>query len=166
MKERLNAVVRVLEGLANDCNADRAIDARGLLGQIDAGFAMKLAIMTHILGWINQLSNLLQSANLDMVKAVEFIETVRAHLEEMRSDPASFDALWDEVERNSTSHGFDTSECRMCRSPRKRKLPTQLQDCVVTDSIGKQSGSTHSDFSVKDSTRINFFYPILDHIST
>ncbi|KAG0720768.1 hypothetical protein GWK47_047814 [Chionoecetes opilio] len=128
MKERLNAVLRVLEGLANDCNADRAIDARGLLGQINAGFAMKLAIMTHIIGRINQLSNLLQSANLDMVKAVELIETVKAHLEEMRSDPASFDALWDEVERNSAAHGFDTSECRMCRSPRKRNC---LHNCRI-----------------------------------
>lgn len=71
MKERVHAVVRVLERLANECNADRAMDARGLLGQIDARFAMKLVIMTHILGKINQLSNLLQSANLDLVKAVD-----------------------------------------------------------------------------------------------
>ncbi|KAG0717427.1 repressor of the inhibitor of the protein kinase [Chionoecetes opilio] len=42
----------------------------------------------------------------------------------------------------------------------------KMQDFVVTDYIGKQSGSTHSDFSVKDSTRINFFYPILDHMLT
>lgn len=86
--------MHVLE-LANDCSAGGASDARGLLGQIDARFAMKLAIMTHILGRINQLSNLLQSPNLDLVKAVELIETVRSHLEEMQSNLDSFNGSWD-----------------------------------------------------------------------
>ena len=89
---------------------------------------------------------MLQSANLELVKAVELNETVTVQLEEMRLDPSSFDPMWDEVEKSSTAQGFDISECRPSR---KRRISIKLQEFVVVDSIGKQTGSTHFDFSVK-----------------
>ena len=46
IRDRLSAVVRVLEDLADDFNADRAINARGLICQINAHSVMRLVIMT------------------------------------------------------------------------------------------------------------------------
>lgn len=106
------------------------------------------AIMVHVLDTINHLSNLLQSTNRGMEKTVDSIET--------RSDPASFDALRDKVKRNSAAHGLDTTECRMCTSPKKWRFSIKLQDLVVADYTGKQSRRKHYDYSAKYSTRIKF----------
>lgn len=104
MKDRFPVVVRLL---GNEYNADRAVEAKGLLAQLDANFLMKLVVFSDILTKTSQLSNMLQSTDLDLAKAVELTETLISLLEDLRNNPVSFDILWGRIENTVEEQGFD-----------------------------------------------------------
>ena len=59
IRDRFPALIRLLEEISSEPRADRAVDAQGLLAQLNAEFLMKLVIMTNILIKTSQLSNML-----------------------------------------------------------------------------------------------------------
>jgi hypothetical protein len=82
----LSAIVRLLTILQDDDNSDRAVDARGLLVQIDGSFILLLEIFCTILGETKTLSDQLKATSLDLAAAVDLIQVVAIRLTELRSE--------------------------------------------------------------------------------
>lgn len=87
--DRLTAVIRVLEEISDEPNPTRAVEARGLLCQIDIKFIALLAVFRKVLGDTKFLSDMLQSSKIDLCKAIDLIETLRQTFEEYRNEGES-----------------------------------------------------------------------------
>ncbi|PIK48039.1 putative zinc finger MYM-type protein 1-like [Apostichopus japonicus] len=169
MKDRFPVVVRLLGEIGNEDNADRAVEAKGLLAQLDANFLMKLVVFSDILTKTSQLSNMLQSTDLDLAKAVELTETLISLLEDLRNNPVSFDILWGRIENTVEEQGFDIDMADPTQRKMKRRLPEHFRDSVMLESVGNLGRSADGDSDtmgtdVKDQIRVNFVYPALDRI--
>ncbi|XP_046906195.1 zinc finger MYM-type protein 1-like [Hypomesus transpacificus] len=57
VKDRLPAIMRLLKDISEERNGDRAVEARGLLAQIDLKFVGLLVTLTNVFGEINHLSD-------------------------------------------------------------------------------------------------------------
>ncbi|XP_014669630.1 PREDICTED: zinc finger MYM-type protein 1-like [Priapulus caudatus] len=155
IRDRFPALIRLLEEIGNETHADRAVDARGLLGQINAEFLMKLPVITSILMETSRLPIMFQLSDVDLGKAAELTETLIADLQEMRSDPQPFNNLWDEVQVIVRDHGFDIEDVDPSRRKRKRKLPKRLEEATLLEPLAGSSISSTDELedSVKDKGR-------------
>jgi len=88
--------MQVLEDISDEDNPDRAVEARGLLIQIDQNFIGCLAVFRKVLSDTRFLSDMLQSTQLDLTKAVALIQTLQQTLEDYRTE-TYFDELWVEI---------------------------------------------------------------------
>lgn len=84
--DRLPAIIQVLGDISDEDNPGRAVEARGLLFQIDLNFIGCLVVFRKVLGDTRFLSDMLQSTQLDLTKAVELIETLQQTLEDYRTE--------------------------------------------------------------------------------
>ena len=155
IQNRLSCVVRLLTILQDDDNSDRAVDARGLLAQINGSFILLLEIFYTILGETKTLSDQLQATSLDLAAAVDLIQVVAIRLTELRSEE-EFEKLWVKVTELTASCDIPLPEMR-----RKRhgKAPARLQDAVVMETTGQRQ-----DLSEKREFRTQVYYPVLDSI--
>ena len=155
IQNRLSSVVRLLTMLQDDDNSDRAVDARGLLAQINGSFILLLEIFYTILGETKTLSDQLQATSLDLAAAVDLIQVVAIRLTELRSEE-EFEKLWVKVTELTASCDIPLPEMR-----RKRhgKAPARLQDAVVMETMGQRQ-----DLSEKKEFRTQVYYPVLDSI--
>nr|XP_054755533.1 zinc finger MYM-type protein 1-like [Lytechinus pictus] len=165
IRDRFPALTRLLEEISNEAHADRAIDARGLLAQLNAEFLMKLVIMTNILIMTNQLSTMLQSSEVDLAKAADLTGALVAELQDMRSNPQTFNRLWDEVQTSVRDQGFDVDEIDPSHRKRKRRLPKRLEEAALLDPLPGQS-RVQDEFEgqLKDKIKTKFFYQIIDRM--
>lgn len=75
VRDRLSAIIRLLKEISEEQNGDRAVEARGLLAQIDLKFVSLLVTFTSVLGEIKYLSDILQSPQLDLGTAVTLVDS-------------------------------------------------------------------------------------------
>lgn len=94
--DRLPAIVQVLEEVPFENHPQRAVEARGILAQIDLNFAGSLVLFRKVLSDSNFLSYMLQSKTVDYAKAVELVEALKGTLVKYRSQ-TSFDEMWTEI---------------------------------------------------------------------
>lgn len=104
---RLSAVKRVLEDISEESHPDRAVEARGLLGQIDLNFTGLLSAFKKVLGSTTFLSDMLQSPKLDLSKAVDLIGALKQTFEEYRSE-TYLNSLWDEIMQTCDNCGISS----------------------------------------------------------
>lgn len=94
--DRSPAIVQVLEEIGSENHPQRAVEARGILAQIDLNFAGSLVLFRKVLSDSKFLSDMLQSKAVDYAKAVELIEALKETLVQYRSQ-ASFEEMWSET---------------------------------------------------------------------
>lgn len=153
--DRLPAVLKVLDDISYEVDPERSTKARGLMSQIDLNFIGLLAIFRQVLGDAKFLSELLQSPNLDLLSAVDLIETLRETFEEHRNEDEYFDELW-----NTVIHTCETCNIPITvRLKRAKQTPRALNDSYVTSTLGHRS-----QVNGKDAFRTNIFLPIMDSI--
>lgn len=159
VRDRLPAILKTLEEISLENNAERAIDARGLLGQLDFVFAVMLTIFCTTLQESKGLSDMLQNPSLDLAKATDIVGNFKSGLREMRSEEDAFDAYWEAASGLATSCEIpiDTEH----RPRRQRRLPARLQDSVVTERLMAEEDTS----TTKESIKIHVFYPIVDTIT-
>lgn len=83
------------------------LNPRDSLAQLKRNFLMRLVVFTDIFTKTSQFSNMLQSTDLDLAKAVELTETLISQPEDLRNNPASFDILRGRIENTVAWQGFD-----------------------------------------------------------
>lgn len=91
--DRLSVVMTVLDEISNEPDSDRGVKARGLLCQIDLNFIGLLVVFRKVLGDTKYLSDLLQSPNTDLLRAVDLIEVLRQTFNEEHNEENHFDEL-------------------------------------------------------------------------
>lgn len=63
--ERLPALKRLLQEIAQEHKGERSVEARGLLAQIDLEFIVHLVTLHKVFGETKLLSDMLQSSSLE-----------------------------------------------------------------------------------------------------
>ena len=149
--DRPPAVYRLLQEIVLESHGDRAVDARGLLAQIDLSFIGLL-----VTGQSKFLSDMLQSPSLDLAAAVSLVQSLRDTSQKYRSE-AFFEVVWKEVEEMAVKCDLSLERTER-RQPRMNR---RLCDYIVTTSTGERR--------VDENDRENFkrraFYPVLDSMT-
>lgn len=153
--DKLPAIVRVLEEIASENHPQRAIEARGILVQIDLNFVGCLVLFRKILSDPNFLSEMLQSKTVDHAKAVELIEALKETLLHYHSE-AFFDELW--IETLDTCKRSDISTTQ--HNPTRMTQTTRtLKDCLIASTLGQYVVPDD-----KDSFCVKVYYPVIDNM--
>lgn len=150
--DRLPAVVRVLQEIGLERNGDRAVDARGLLGQIDLNFIGLLVTFSKVLGQSKFLSDMLQSPSLDLAAAVSLVDALLDTLQHYRTD-AFFNVVWTEIEKIAVNCDVTMEKADKRQSMRN----TRLSGYLVTAPTGERRIDCD-----KESFQKHVFYPVLD----
>uniref|UniRef100_A0A3B5RDB6 DUF4371 domain-containing protein n=1 Tax=Xiphophorus maculatus TaxID=8083 RepID=A0A3B5RDB6_XIPMA len=135
-----------------DVSGDRKVEAKGLLAQIDFQFIALLVIFCKVLGDIKILSDMLQSSNLDLSKAVHLVGSLTDTLKSYRSEACFGELLRDTQEL--------VERCKISTLPLSKRQPkasSRFLDSLVMTTVGQR----HSDQSNEDFNR-GVFYQILD----
>ncbi|XP_033984520.1 uncharacterized protein LOC117481103 [Trematomus bernacchii] len=152
--DRLPALKRVLQDIAQERNGERSIEARGLLAQLDLEFIVHLVTLRKVFGETQLLSEMLQSSSLDLSKAVDLVGSLVQTLNDFRHE-SFFDNLWDEVLNIS-------EQCGTAIQPAAKRPKTlsskRVESCVPT-TVGQRE--TEQD---KHGFRTAFFYPVIDQM--
>lgn len=85
-RDRLPAIIRLLQQLEDDNNPDRAVEARGLRAQMDGTFILLLIMFCTILAETKTLSDHLQAPGLDLSESVSLVHVVSDRLTALRDD--------------------------------------------------------------------------------
>lgn len=145
----------VLDDISYESDSDRGVKARGILGQIDLNFVGLLVVFRKVLGDTKCLSDLLQSPNTDLLRAVDLIEALRQRFEEYRNEKNHLDELWNTI----------VEICGKCSIPitvrlkRVTQTTRALDDSFVTSTLGQRS-----QVDSKDAFRRRIFLPIMDSL--
>ncbi|XP_041856904.1 zinc finger MYM-type protein 1-like [Melanotaenia boesemani] len=153
--DRLPAVVQVLEEIGSENHPQRAVEARGILAQIDLNFAGSLVLFRKVLSDSKFLSDMLQSKTVDYAKAVELIEALKETLVTYRSQ-TSFDEMWTEILDLCKQSNIDITQRK---SKRPRQTTKVLQGSVINSTLGQ-----HVVPDSKDTFCVSVYYPVLDNM--
>ena len=134
--------------------ADCEDAAKGLLSQVRTfRFILILVIFDRILSCTKQLSDLLQSQQCDLAKAVDLVTATIQTLEEFRSD-ASRSHLFSYVQQVAELNEISVTECQQRR---QRRLPSRFEEGVILESVGsRKSVCTSNEY------KLDIYFPILD----
>ncbi|XP_011406500.2 PREDICTED: zinc finger MYM-type protein 1-like [Amphimedon queenslandica] len=130
----------------------QAIEARGLYDQVKSfSFIISLITFDRILSCTTQLSDQLQSNNIDLSHAADLVSGTQALLSEYRTD-----TYWEKVYHYATEvaklHDVNTKVL-----VRRRRRPTDLIDSFVYESTGVRVIP-----STRDEYKRELYSPVLD----
>ncbi|XP_035986697.1 zinc finger MYM-type protein 1-like isoform X1 [Fundulus heteroclitus] len=149
--DRLPALQRLLQEIAQERNGESSVEARGLLAQMDLGFVVHLVTLRKVFGETKPLSDMLQASSLDISKAVEVAEALVQTLNDLRQE-SSFDNVWDEALNIS-------GQCDVTQPAAKRQktLSSKLGENRTMTAVGQRESERD-----EDEFRKTFFYPVID----
>ena len=106
-------------------------------------------------------SDILQSPNVDLAKAMYVVETLKDRMTEFRSGEDSFGSIWQRVIDNTNDSNLivldASSTGRRIRC--QRNVPARLQDSVLIEPlVQERAGAT------KDTFKTEIFYPVLSKL--
>jgi len=180
VRDRLTAVLKLLNELASGNNANRAVEARSFLSAVEMHFVVMLVLMCDIFGRTQALSCMMQSSTLDLSRAVDMIEVTRDELADNRKGDAHFDKVWTDAMslcqqchiscRSTASEGSSTMQptegvieqpqvVTSTRAARERRLPARFYDSIVMVSVGDRPVVDD-----KKSFRTTVYLPVLDNL--
>lgn len=151
VKDRLPAIIHLLKQISEDRNADRAVEAKGLLAQIDLKFICLLITLTNIFGEIKHLSDILQSSQLNLGIAVTLVDSLVDTLNGYR-EGSVFNEIWDNTMTlaEQCSVSVVSSGCQVTPSSR-------IEGFYISTPIAQRQVSTD-----KESYRTGSFISIID----
>jgi len=158
IRDRLPAVRELLAQVAADTDSDRAVEARGLLAQLDFEFVLLLGLFSELLTTTNTLSLQLQARDADFAAALDLLQTLTDDLQQRRDDDkAQIDSLF---AKSQTQCGESNIEIDIePPAKRARRLPTHLANFVVTETVGQTTDIT---VDRKDTFRTEVYLPVID----
>ena len=158
IRDRLDALVSFLEDISEDSDSERAVEAKGLLAQLDFKFVLMLNVFCDLLGKIHGVSMQLQSATLDTGKAVLLVESLVDSLKEFRISDSALDQFFTLAEMQCNKSGIEAKfHTATRRVNRVRRMPPTLNSSVVLQSVGQRDA-----VDSKESFKQHVFYVILD----
>ena len=156
IRDRLEALVQLLLDIIGGSDSERAVDARGLLSAIDLKFVLLLNLFCDLLGNSQSLSAHLQSASVDISKAVELVHALIDYLKERRDCRSFVHELFVMSKDQIDKCGIAEQSVRL-PSQRRRKIPAALNSSVVMETVGHPE-----QIDTEDLFRQNAYFPVLD----
>lgn len=152
-----DAILPTLEDVAEDTSDGmKATQATGLMLQVKSfKFLVCLIIFDKILSITKGLSDVLQSANLDLARAADLVLGTIETLEDLRTD-GYWNRLFTYIESVAKHHAIDIIGHR---PRRKRKLPNRLCE---TDVVILESTGTSEVLTTSQEFKVGVYYPIVD----
>ena len=156
----LPKIIRVLDEIMNESHSNRAVEARGIRGQIDFKFLLMLSTFDAILGETQLASKMLQSPGLDLARAMD-VKVLKDRMHEMRTNDDKFASIWHKSKELSETCHITTENRRFFSRGRRveRSLPSALQDYVVESPMLERSGGDES------MVKFEIVFPILDDLN-
>jgi len=150
-----DAILATLEDMGEDSDGMKATQATGLLLQIKTfHFLLSLITFDKILSITKGLSDVLQSATLDLAKAADLVSGTIKTIKDFQTDK-HWCSLFTYVESVAQLHGIEIAEPRPTR---KRKLPSCLHD----DAIILETTALRDQMTTSQEFKVNLYFPILD----
>lgn len=149
VRDRLCTLCQLLLEISEEDNPNRAVDAKGLLLQIDFRFVLVLNICCTLLGLTKASSDFLQNPLADLSQSTELISALKMSLEQMRNDMEEWNKLWMKSRELAETASISTSQKVV---PRCRKMPDHLKDYFVLAGTKNCEGDM----------RTGFFIPAID----
>lgn len=134
LRDRLPAVLRLLQDLALERHGERSVEARGLVSQIDLQFIGLLVTFCKVLGDAKCLSDMLQSSTLDLARAVDLLGALTDTFQEYRNENY-FGELWQEVEELAELCKIGV-QTHYKRHPR---VSSRFLDSLVMSTVGQRN---------------------------
>ena len=153
-----DSVLATLESVANGDDKSKAIEAVGLLHQVNSfRFLACLVIFHRILGVTKSLSDQLQRKDLDLCSAAELIISTIHTLKSFRNDE-TWDLTFKYIKDAATLHSIEMEEPRPIR---QRRRPQRMDDFASSSitSIGLRESLT-----TNHSLKVTVYFPVLDTI--
>ena len=156
ISRRFDVVLATLEDVADSDDHNKAIEARGLLLQIQSFcFILTLIIFDRVLSCTKMLSDLLQSQLCDLARATDLVSATIETIEEYRLD-SSWEHLYSYAQDVAKLHNIPISSLPQRR---RTRAPSRLDQSVIFETTGVRATlSTSADY------KINLYCPILDSI--
>lgn len=149
-----DAILATLSEIADVDDAAKAVSAKGLLSQVKSlSFILTLVTFDRILSCTKQLSDILQSQQCDLARAVDLVSATIDTLEEFRSD-SSWSHLFSYVQQVAELNEIAVTEYQQ---KRQRRLPSWFEDSLVQESVGSRES-----VSTSDGYKVNLYFPIVD----
>ncbi|XP_011407856.1 PREDICTED: uncharacterized protein LOC105315057 [Amphimedon queenslandica] len=148
--ENYIAIVKALEEIEESSHIGRiASEANGLINQLTTfEFILCLIVMKNLLVKSRTVSDYLQNEDVDIVSAMQVVDTTVKTLREMRTE-AQFNKIFDEAKKLAHDMPIDIQEMQ----PRVRKISRHYDDNPETQ---------HFIINTEEKYRVNFFYDVLD----
>ena len=155
VKRTLPAIVTTLKRLMEGDNVHRATEAKSLCILLDQQFVASLMAMEKLLLMTKQLSDHLQSPDLQLASAEDLVQSVMSGLSEM-SPEAAWKELEEAAEDLCKTVGIRT-ETQCLR--RQRSARRHLDEFIITSSTGQRDGA-----GATPDARRKTFYAIIDRM--
>jgi Domain of unknown function (DUF4371)/hAT family C-terminal dimerisation region len=154
-RDRLPALIRLLQQLEDDNNPDRAVEARGLRAQVDGTFILLSVIFCTILSETKTLSDFLQAPGLDLAKSVNLVHVVADRLTALRNED-SFQSVWLAMTNLVAACAIDLPKLRPRRA---HQTPVRLHESVIMETTGHRA-----DISDATEFKRHVYFAILDAV--
>ncbi|KAJ8030733.1 Zinc finger MYM-type protein 1 [Holothuria leucospilota] len=152
IRKRFHCFVEFLRHIdTNDDNRDRALNARGLLSQLDQTFISCMLLMDEVLTSAKFVSDTLQSVNLDYLRAADLIESLLEGLNNFRLDNKA-DSYFRDSLTLAKENGLKCSN-----QGRQTSVPSTMDNSVVLSKLRK-----HDTVSDAASMKVAILNPTVD----
>ena len=152
-----DSVLATLEDISNGVDKSRAVEAKGILGQICCfKFLLLLVMFCRILSFTKALSDQLQSVSNDIARAANLVQGTIKTLTSLRNDKA-WDHIYKYTQDVARLNNIKITDSTSGRPSRSKRLPKRLQSAVVMESTGAREAA-----DVNNSKAM--YYCILDSI--
>ena len=153
-----DSVLATLESIANGDDKAKAIEAVGLLHQVNSfKFLSCLVIFHRLLGLTKSLSDQLQSRDIDLCSASELIESTIGTLKSFRNED-TWKNTFEYIKTVADLHHIDMEEVRQIR---QRRRPQRMEDFISETSTGQREPLNNS-----QSLKQNIYFPVIDLLLT
>ena len=149
-----DAIVATLEYVGNDDDKNKAIEAKGILLQIQTfKFLITLILFWRILSLTKSLSDQLQSTNINTASAADLVAATIEVLQKFRSNEE-----WSKLYKYATDvASLNNISITSTKTQRQRKAPRRLDDVIVLESTGGRDLLTGS-----EDYKVSLYFPVLD----
>ena len=150
-----DSILLTVEELGQSQDARKAVEARGLLHQLNSfSFLVSLITFDRILTCTKQLSDKLQSSSLDLSSAAELVSATKSLLTEYRTT-SYWKKIYDYTVDVAKLHDITVT----FHSTTKEKEASRLEDVILLETVGSRD---IDDNSTSDELKCHLYFPVLD----
>ena len=149
-----DVIVATLQYIADDGDKHKAIEARGILLQIQTfKFLITLILFWRILSLTKSLSDQLQSTDINIASAADLVGATIEVLQKFRSNEE-----WNKLYKYASDvASLNNISITSMRTKRQRKTPRKLDDVIILESTGARELLTGS-----EEYKVSLYFPVLD----